>query len=150
MGFDLMGITDRGGTRRIQDTFHYFGGGISIVLPVRNRNQGSIAAAESETRAAERRQRFVELALRQEVVSAFAQHAAARRAVEMYATGVRGVARRNLDVVRQAYALGRGSLLDVIGEQRRYLEIEGGYTTVLKDAYDAEVEIERATGFPAR
>jgi cobalt-zinc-cadmium efflux system outer membrane protein len=150
MGFDLMGITDRGGTRRIQDTFHYFGGGISIVLPVRNRNQGSIAAAESETRAAERRQRFVELALRQEVVSAFAQHAAARRAVEMYDTGVRGVARRNLDVVRQAYALGRGSLLDVIGEQRRYLEIEGGYTTVLKDAYDAEVEIERATGFPAR
>ena len=149
-GFDLMGITDRGATRPIQDTFHYFGAGVSIVLPVRNRNQGNIAAAEAETRAAERRQRFVELALRQEVVSAFSQHAAARRAVEMYATGVRGVARRNLDVVRQSYELGRGSLLDVIGEQRRYLEIESGFTAVLKDAYDAEVEIERATGIPVR
>ena len=63
---------------------------------------------------------------------------------------MRGVARRNLDVVRQSYQLGRGSLLDVIGEQRRYLEIEGGFTTVLKDAYDAEIEIERATAIPVR
>jgi len=149
-GFDLMGITERGGTRPIQDTFHYFGAGVSIVLPVRNRNQGNIAAAEAETRAAERRQRFVELAVRQEVVSAFAQHAAARRAVELYEGGVRGVARRNLDIVRRSYELGRGSLLDVIGEQRRYLEIEGGFTAVLKDAYDAEVEIERATGISVR
>ena len=149
-GFDLMGITERGGTRPIQDTFHYFGAGVSIVLPVRNRNQGNVAAAEAETRAAERRQRFVELAVRQEVVSAFAQHAAARRAVELYDHGVRDVARRNLDIVRQSYELGRGSLLDVIGEQRRYLEIEGGFTSVLKDAYDAEVEIERATGIPVR
>jgi hypothetical protein len=38
----------------------------------------------------------------------------------------------------------------VIGEQRRYLEIESGFTAVLKDAYDAEVEIERATGIPVR
>jgi cobalt-zinc-cadmium efflux system outer membrane protein len=149
-GFDLLGITERGGTRPIMDTFHYFGAGVSIVLPVRDRNQGNIAAAESETRAAERRQRFVELAVQQEVTSAFAQHAAARRAVELYEGGVRGVARRNLDVVRQSYELGRGSLLDVIGEQRRYLDIESGFTAVLKDAYDAEVEIERATGIPVR
>jgi outer membrane protein TolC len=84
------------------------------------------------------------------VTSAFAQHAAARRAVELYEGGVRTVARRNLDVVRQSYELGRGSLLDVIGEQRRYLEIESGFTAVLKDVYDAEVEIERATGIPLR
>jgi cobalt-zinc-cadmium efflux system outer membrane protein len=150
MGFDVMGITERGGTRPVQDTFHYFGAGVSIVLPVRNRNQGNVAAAQAETRAAERRQQFVELAVRQEVVAAFAQHAAARRTAEMYATGVRDAARRNLDVVRRSYELGRGTLLDVIGEQRRYLEIEGGYTTVLKDVYDAEVEIERATGMPVR
>ena len=36
--------------------------------------------------------------------------------------------------------------LDVIAEQRRYLEIESGFTAVLRDGYDAEVEIERATG----
>jgi cobalt-zinc-cadmium efflux system outer membrane protein len=149
-GFDLLGQTANGALRPIQDVFHYFGAGVSITLPVRNRNQGSIAAAEAETRAAERRVRLTELTAQQEVIAAFAQHAAARRAVELYETGVRDVARRNLDIVRQAYELGRGSLLDVIGEQRRYLEIETGFTVVLKDLYDADVEIERATGMPLR
>ena len=84
------------------------------------------------------------------MTAAFAQHAAALRAVELYETGVRDVARRNLDIVRQSYELGRGSLLDVIGEQRRYLEVETAFTTVLKDLYDADVEIERAVGAPVR
>ena len=44
-GFDLLGQTANGTLRPIQDVFHYFGAGVSIVLPVRNRNQGSIAAA---------------------------------------------------------------------------------------------------------
>ena len=149
-GFDLMGQTANGSLRPIQDVFHYFGAGVSILLPVRNRNQGNIAAAAAETRAAERRVQLSELTTRQEVLAAFAQHAAARRAVELYEAGVRDVARRNLDVVRQSYELGRGSLLDVIAEQRRYLEIETGFTMVLKDLYDADVEIERAVGRPVR
>jgi cobalt-zinc-cadmium efflux system outer membrane protein len=149
-GFDLMGQTASGSLRPIQDVFHYFGAGVSIVLPVRNRNQGNIAAAQAETRAAERRVSLAELTARQEVSAAFAQHAAARRAVELYESGVRDVARRNLDIVRQSYELGRGSLLDVIGEQRRYLEIETAFTMVLKDVYDADVEIERAIGAPVR
>ena len=69
---------------------------------------------------------------------------AARRSLGLYKRGVRDVARRNLDVVRQSYGLGRGALLDVIAEQRRYIEIENGYTEVLKHVYDAAVEIERA------
>jgi D-3-phosphoglycerate dehydrogenase len=44
-----------------------------------------------------------------------------------------------------------GAVLDLPpDEQRRYLEIESGFTAVLRDAYDAEVEIERATGIPVR
>ena len=143
-GFGLRGLTDSGATRPIQDVFHYFGGGISIMLPVRNRNEGNVAAARAETAAAERRREFTELMARQEVDAAFAQYEAARRSLALYEPGVREVARRNLDVVRQAYRLGRGSLLDVIAEQRRYIEVENGYTDVLKQVYDAAVEIERA------
>ena len=58
------------------------------------------------------------------------------------------MASRNVEVVRQAYELGRGSLLEVIAEQRRYIEIENGYTDALKQVYDASVEIERAIGAP--
>jgi cobalt-zinc-cadmium efflux system outer membrane protein len=116
------------------------------VLPVRNRNQGNIAAARASTRAAERRVEFAELTARQEIEAAFRQHEAARRSLEIYEHGVRDVAQRNLDVVRRAYALGRGSLFDVIAEQRRYVDVENGYTDALKQVYDAAVDIERAVG----
>jgi cobalt-zinc-cadmium efflux system outer membrane protein len=145
-GFALNGLTSSGQTRPIQDVFHYFGGGVSIMLPVRNQNQGNIAAARASTRAAERRAEFAELTARQEIAAAFGQHEAARRSLGIYERGVRDVARRNLDVVRQAYELGRGSLLDVIAEQRRYIEVENGYTDALKQVYDAAADVERAVG----
>jgi outer membrane protein, heavy metal efflux system len=144
-GFDLNGITSTGGTRPIQDVFHYFGAGVSIMLPVRNRNQGNIAAASAEAQAAERRLQFAELTVRQEVAAALAQYEAARRSLEIYERGVRDIATRNLSVVRQTYALGRGTLLDVIAEQRRYIDIENGYTDALRQVYDARVEIDRVT-----
>jgi cobalt-zinc-cadmium efflux system outer membrane protein len=146
IGFGLNGLTDRGGTRPIQDTFHMVGGGLTITLPVRNRNEGNIKAAQAETRAAERRREFLELMIRQEVASAFTQYEAARRSLETYGRAVRDIARQNLDTVRQSYRLGRGSLLDLIAEQRRLIEVENGYTEVLKQVYDATVEIERAIG----
>ena len=143
-GFGLNGLTASGAPRPIQDVFHYFGGGVSIVLPLRNRNEGNVAAATAEARAAERRQEFMTLMIRQEVEAAFTQYEATQRSLGVFEHGVRDVAARNLDVVRQAYELGRGTLLDVIAEQRRYIEIENGYTDVLKQAYDA-AEIGRAS-----
>lgn len=145
-GFPLNGLTDRGGTRPIQDTFNYVGGGVTITVPVRNKNQGNVAAATAEAQAAERKREGAELIVRQEVAAAFAQLAAAQRALDIYTRGVRDVASRNLAVVRQAYELGRTSVLDVIAEQRRYIDIEMGYTESLKLVYDAHVEIERAVG----
>jgi cobalt-zinc-cadmium efflux system outer membrane protein len=147
-GFPLNGLTDRGGTRPIQDVFHMVGGGLTITLPVRNRNQGNVAASVAEATAAERRLEFMRLVIRQEVAAAYTQHAAAQQSLEIYARGVRDVARQNLDVVRQSYQLGRVPLLDVIAEQRRYIEIETGYTDSLKQVYDGAVEIERAIGTP--
>src|SRR5436309_37743 len=149
-GFNLNGLTASGQARPIQDVFHYFGGGVSITLPVRNGNEGSIAAALAAERAAARRVEFVVLTVQQEVAAAFTQYDAAQRSLQVYERGVRDVARRNLAVVRQAYQLGRGSLLDVVAEQRRYIEIENGYTDALKQVYDAAVDIERAVGVADR
>lgn len=148
-GFSLNGLTDRGGTRPIQDTFNYVGGGVTITLPVRNKNQGNVAAATAEAQAAERKREGAELIVRQEVAAAFAQLAAAQRALDIYTRGVRDVAGRNLGVVRQAYELGRTSVLDVIAEQRRYIDIETGYTEALKLVYDAGIEIQRAVAVGA-
>ncbi len=55
-------------------------------------------------------------------------------------------AQRNLRVIRQTYDLGRTPLLDVVAEQRRYIDIETGYTEVLNQYYQSIVELERAVG----
>src|SRR5262249_18608342 len=150
MGFGLNGLTNSGQLQPIQDVFHYFGGGVTIMLPVRNRNQGNIAAAEAGVLAAERRLEFATLMVQQEVDAAFAQLEAARRSLEIYGRGVRDGARRNLEVVPGSSELGRGSLLDVIAEQRRYIDVETGYTDALKQVYDAAVDVERAVGITER
>jgi cobalt-zinc-cadmium efflux system outer membrane protein len=145
-GFMLNGLTEGGEPRPIDDVFHYVGGGVTVMLPVRNRNQGNIAAALAEAGAAEHRLAAIHLTIRQEVTAAFTQYEAAQHALALYTHGVRDVARQNLEVVRKTSELGRVSLLDLIAEQRRYLDIETGYTAALKQAYDAVVEIERAVG----
>jgi cobalt-zinc-cadmium efflux system outer membrane protein len=145
-GYDLRGLTASGSTQPIQDVFHYVGAGVSITLPVRNQNQGNIAAALASTTAAQRRLAFVTLTIRQEVTAVFTQYDAAQRALEIYTQGVQEVARQNLEVVRQTYTLGRATLLDVIAEQRRYIDVETGYTDALKQVYDAVVDMERAVG----
>jgi outer membrane protein, heavy metal efflux system len=145
-GYDLNGLTQQGEPRPISDIFHYVGGGVSVTLPVRNRNQGNIAAALAEAQAAGRRLEATTLIVRQEVKAAFTQHEAAERALSTYTRGVWDIARENLAVMRRAYELGRHPLLDVIAEQRRYFEAEMGYTDALKQAYDAAVELERVVG----
>jgi len=145
-GFDLNGLTSSGATRPIQDVFHYFGGGVSITLPVRNQNQGNIAAARATARAAERRVDAAVLSVRQEVQAALSQYEAAQRSLSVYERGVRDTARQNLEIVRQTYQLGRATLLDVIAEQRRYIDVENGYTEALKQVYDAAVDVQRAIG----
>jgi cobalt-zinc-cadmium efflux system outer membrane protein len=145
-GYMLNGLTDRGELQPIDAVFHYVGGGVTVMLPVRNRNQGNIAAALAEVNAAEHRLAAIRLAMRQEVTAAFTQYEAAHRALELYTQGVREVARQNLEVVRKTYELGRTSLLDLIAEQQRYIDIEMGYTGSLRQTYDAVVEIERAVG----
>ena len=145
-GYGLNGLTERGEPRPIDDVFHYVGGGVTVMLPLRNRNQGNIAAALAESRAAEHRMAAIRLAIRQEVTAAFTQYEAAQRALTIYTRDVRDVARRNLEVVRKTYELGRISLLDLIAEQRRFIDIEMGYIVALKQVYDAVVDMERAVG----
>src|SRR6185295_15833084 len=49
-------------------------------------------------------------------------------------------AARNLDVIRQTYTLGQKTALDYISEQRRFIEVETGYTEVLKEYFNSFVE----------
>ena len=146
--FPVFGVNERGQLQPVQDVFHFFKFGISLDLPVRNKNQGAIEAAVAESAAANSRREFAELTVRREVAAAYAQYDRAVRAEEIFRVGVREPARANLDVVRQTYELGSKTMLDYIAEQRRFIELENDFIDAQLSVYNARVEISRVTASP--
>jgi outer membrane protein, heavy metal efflux system len=146
-GFPQLGVLPGGGSlQRVRGLFHYVAGGAVVMVPVLNRNQGEIQAAQAERAGAAARVESVELTAKAEIVSAAARAAQARRAVALYSSRVRGLARQNLDVVGQTFELGRATVFDVLTEQRRFLETERAYISALREAWDASTALKRARG----
>jgi Cu(I)/Ag(I) efflux system membrane protein CusA/SilA len=146
--FPVFGVNDHGQLQPVQDVFHFLKFGISLDLPVRNKNQGAIEAAIADSAAAKSRRDFSELTVRREVAVAYTQYERALRAEEIFRVGARDPAKVNLDVVRQTYELGSKTLLDFIGEQRRFIELENDFIDAQLAVYNARVEIARATASP--
>src|SRR5205807_6910886 len=53
--FPVFGVNENGQLQPVQDVFHFFKFGISLDLPIRNKNQGAIEAAVAESEAIEHR-----------------------------------------------------------------------------------------------
>jgi outer membrane protein, heavy metal efflux system len=147
-GYPVRGIDDSGRLQPVAGGFHYLKFGVSLDLPVRNKNQGAVEAAVAESEAAKRRREFAELAVRHEVASAYAQYERSVRAMEIFRVGVNEQAKANLDVVRQTYELGSKTLIDYLGEQRRFIELENDFIDAQLATYNARVQISRATASP--
>jgi len=147
-GFPVRGIDDAGRLQPVQGGFHYLKLCVSLDLPVRNKNQGAVEAAVAESEAAKRRREFAELAVRHEVASAYAQYERSVRAMEIFRLGVNEQAKANLDVVRQTYELGSKTLVDFLVEQRHFIELENDFIDAQLAAYDARVQVARATLSP--
>lgn len=146
--FPFNGLTDAGQPRPIQDIFHFFTFGVTLEIPVLNRNQGLIEAAVANREAARNRREFGELIVRREVASAFARYESAAKAMEIFRVGVRGQANANLDVVRQTYELGSRDLIDYLIEERKFIDIENEYIDMQLAVYNARVEMMRAANSP--
>jgi cobalt-zinc-cadmium efflux system outer membrane protein len=148
-GYNIRGLNNAGALVPVTGVFHYATFGVRLTLPVRNKNRGLIEAAAAAEEAARKRRGFAELVVRNEVAAAYARLERARASSAVYRDQVIDASARNLDVLRQAYTLGQKNLLDYITEQRRFIEIETGYTDLLKENFEALVEIERAAGLPS-
>ncbi len=145
-GFPQQGFNPAGVLERVRGRFNYVAGGAMVTVPLFNRNQGQVAVAEAQRSGAEARRAAAELGARAEVAAAQARDRQAQRAVSLYAGGIRGLARQNLDVVRQTFDLGRATVFDVLAEQRRFLDIERAYTAALREAWEARASLKRALG----
>jgi outer membrane protein, heavy metal efflux system len=144
-GFPLQGV-GAAGLEPIRGVFHYVAAGAAVTVPLRDRNQGAVAAARAAQAGATARLEAAQLTAQADVAAARVADARARQAVAVYTADTRALARQNVTVVSQTYELGRATVFDVLAEQRRYLDVERAYTAALKEAYDARQALRRALG----
>jgi cobalt-zinc-cadmium efflux system outer membrane protein len=145
-GFPQQGVTDTGELARVRGVFHYVAGGAIVTLPLQNRNQGAVVAAQADRAGAASELEATRLRAQAEFADARTRDAHARQALEAFGADAIPLATRNLDTVRQTYELGRATLLDMLAEQRRYLDIQRAYTEVLREAYRARQALKQALG----
>ncbi len=145
-GFPQRGFGSEGVLEPIRGIFHYAAAGASVTLPLLNRNQGEVAAAQARRAGASAEREATRLAAHAEIAAARARDERAREAVAIYTSDARTLATQNLTVVGQTYELGRATVFDVLAEQRRYLELERAFTSALREAYEARQALRRALG----
>jgi cobalt-zinc-cadmium efflux system outer membrane protein len=143
--FSQQGLNTAGVLEPVHGTFRFLVGGANITLPIRNRNQGEIAAARAERAGAEARLEAARLAADAEIAAAAAQDARVHQALKIIESAVQ-LSRQNLDIVRQTFELGRATISEVLAEQRRYLELQSTYNATLRSAFEARVMLLRARG----
>lgn len=123
--------------------------GLSVDIPIFNRNQGAKAEFAAAISQAGRRREFLESVIRSEVQSAYARYEAARAAVSVFESGVIARSTENIRVIRSAYELGQFSITDLINEQRRLVDSQRDFTEALAEQYRALADLQTALGVPS-
>jgi cobalt-zinc-cadmium efflux system outer membrane protein len=144
-GFAQRGFNNQGVLDPVHGVFHYLAGGAMVTVPLRNRNQGEIAAAQAERAGASAQLEAARLTAQAEAAAAAARENRARQALAVV-EGAVVLSRQNLDVVRQTFELGRTTASEVLAEQRRFLQVENAHTSGLLAVFDARTALLRAQG----
>ena len=134
------------GVRSDRDKLLTFG--VSIGIPVFNRNQGTKAEFAVAISQAKSRREFLETVVSSEVESAYDRYQAAQVAVTTYEQGVIARSTDNIRVVRAAYELGQFSITDLLNEQRRLVDSQRDFTETLSEQYRALADLQTALGTP--
>lgn len=146
-GFDQLGLNpDTGHPERIFMRSSMIKGGVNIILPTRNKNEGNIAAAVALGEEARLRREFIESVIRREVAAAYTRYEGAVKVLKTYNTDLLATSQNNLRVVRGSYDLGYVRLTEVLNEQRRLVDVQMSYTGALKEYYTSRAELESVLG----
>lgn len=130
----------------LTDRDKLFSVGVSIPLPLFNRNQGAKAEAATTIAQTQRRREFVESVVRAEVGSALARYQAAQASLATFEQGVIARSTENIRAIRAAYDVGAFRVTDLIAEQRRLLDSQREYTEALAERYRALADLQSAMG----
>jgi cobalt-zinc-cadmium efflux system outer membrane protein len=117
-------LTVGGGVRFLREGSDAgFVAGVSMPLPVRNKNQGNIRAARETLGGAEQVLRAIENELRTSLASAWQELAAAHAAVQTLRRDALPATEDAHALVRRAYAEGQLPLIDVLDAQRTLISV---------------------------
>ncbi|MBO0722564.1 MAG: TolC family protein, partial [Blastocatellia bacterium] len=135
-------------SERIIDRDKKLSFGVTIPLPLSNRNQGEVAEAGAQAAQARVQREGLELAVRRDVLVAFRRYETARRSMEVLDQGVLLQSQESFRTIKLAYDLGEMRLLDLINQQHLLVDTQMNYAMARKDYYAAIIELERAIGSP--
>jgi cobalt-zinc-cadmium efflux system outer membrane protein len=143
---DLYGYTASGRPALLRDRDNILAAGISIPLLTRRRNLGNLEAAAARATGARSLRQHLEAAIPLEVEAAWRRWEAAIESLKILNAGVVRQSEENLEIVRQAYALGQLRLLDVLNEQRRLTDTRMSHIEAEAGVRRGLAELEQAVG----
>ena len=118
------------------------GVGVALPLPLFDRNQGNILAADARLLAAQRNWERVRLSLQDRLAEVFRQYASARQQVEKYRNSILPDAKETLELVSSGYQQGEFSYLILLTAQRTYFQSNLAYLESLLRLKLAEAQVE--------
>jgi cobalt-zinc-cadmium efflux system outer membrane protein len=122
------------------------GGSLGFELPLWNRNQGGIAAAQAELRRLEAELERTRLEVLRDVEVEYQNYESAREQLAALEKGLRSTAAESLKIETFRYNLGESGLLDLLDARRTAQVTEAEYVQALYDLNVARAELERAIG----
>jgi len=120
--------------------------GLSIPLPLFDRNAGGIFAAEHQALRAEYEQRAISLGVKTDLAEAYNRLETARAEALMIKAELLPGAQQAFDTAQIGYRAGKYGYLDVLDTQRTLSEAKSGYLNVLAAYHKAAADVERLTG----
>jgi outer membrane protein, heavy metal efflux system len=129
-----------------EDGTDSFAFGIGVPLPLFDRNQGNIAAAECEIAKARAERRAAESALAAELTAAHAALSAAHSRAQTLRSKVLPAMEGTFVAAREGYGQGKFNFLDMLDAQRGLIEARGALVDALSGYHGAVAKIQRITG----
>lgn len=112
-------------------TINGLGFGLSIEIPIHDRNQGEIARSQVAARQAVVAAEATMVGVRTDVSSAYAGYQTSDQVVSLYESGYLKQATDSRDISNYAYSKGAASLLDLLDAERSYRAIQLAYRQAL-------------------
>jgi cobalt-zinc-cadmium efflux system outer membrane protein len=120
--------------------------GLSLPLPLFNRNQGNVLSALRKTDKARDELAAVEKRLASELAQAWLRYKTTRSELSILSSDVLPDAQSSFDAASQGFALGKFNFLDVLDAQRTLFQSKSQYLNALAESHRATADIERLVG----